>query len=187
LTPVPRSPYKKPVQSKEPPGTFVVADLNSRGELELKADYQYRLLEQVPGAAELIGTLSGFLWRSPDGFDESLPAGGSALAVRWRPSGPTAGIATLRGESDDLVSLTLLVCGLNEEQDRLTLQAFQQHLLRGLHDTGYEPAFALMDLRDRPLAATINFQPPPDDAARRAAALADRCFAAAYFRYHGLA
>lgn len=174
-----------------PAKTFVVADLNSRGELELRGEYRYGLLEQVPGAAELIGTLSGFLWRSPDAFDEPLPTGGSPLTVRWRASGPTAGIATLRTESGDLVSLTLLACGLNAEQDRLTLAAFQQHLLRGLHDTGYEPAFALMDLSkdlsDRPLAATINFHPPPDAAGRRVAALADRCFAAAYFRYHGLA
>jgi len=170
-----------------PPGTFVVADLNSRGELELRGEYRYGLLEQVPGAAELIGTLSGHLWRSPEAFDEPLPTGGSPLAVRWRAVGPTAGIATLRTESDDLVSLTLLACGLDAEQDRLTLAAFQQHLLRGLHDTGYEPAFALMDLADRPLAATINFTPPPDAAGRAVAALADRCFAAAYFRYHGLA
>ena len=65
--------------------------------------------------------------------------------------------------------------------------AFQRHLLLGLHDTGYEPAFALMDLSERPLVATINFAVPHPPADRIVLALADRCFGAAYFRYHGLA
>ena len=38
----------------------------------------------------------------------------------------------------------------------------------------------------RPLVATINFQSPPDGPRQAVAALADRCFAASYFRYLGL-
>jgi hypothetical protein len=76
---------------------------------------------------------------------------------------------------------------VNAETDRLTLDVFQKHLLRELHDTGYEPSFALMDLKDRPLVATINFTAPPDPSDQFIVALTDRCFAAAYFRYHQLA
>jgi hypothetical protein len=68
------------------------------------------------------------------------------------------------------------------------LQAFQQHLLRELHDTGIEPAFGLLELKQRPLVATINFeQPIHTELDQLAAALADRCFAASYFRYQHLA
>ena len=56
-----------------------------------------------------------------------------------------------------------------------------------MRDTRFEPAFALMDLEERPLVATIDFRPPPEQAEQIVAALADRCFAASYFRYHGLA
>jgi hypothetical protein len=86
-----------------------------------------------------------------------------------------------------LISLTLICSGLSDDQDRITLQAFQTHLLRELHDTGFEPAFALMQLEERPLAATINFQTPIDVADQHLSALADRCFAASYFRRQGLA
>jgi hypothetical protein len=86
-----------------------------------------------------------------------------------------------------LVSLSLLCTGLNAAADQITLQAFQRHLLTELRDTGYEPAFALMDLRQRPLVATVGFAAPPDPQRQLLVALADRCFAAAYFRYLQLA
>ncbi len=86
-----------------------------------------------------------------------------------------------------VVSVSLLVSGINAETDRLTLEVFQTHLLRELHDTGFEPSFALMDLKERPLVATINFAAPPDPSDQFVVALTDRCFAAAYFRYHHLA
>lgn len=170
--------------------SFVVADLNARGELELQADYLYEHLEQIPGAADLIGHFSGCLWRSPAEFESPLPAGRTHLTFRWRASSTTAGLATLRCRGE-LTSLSLLACGVHAETDALTFQAMQQHLLRELHDTGFEPAFDLLHLQrqanHQPLSATINFQSPeaPDD--RVIAALADRCFAASYFRYQGLA
>jgi hypothetical protein len=170
---------------KLPLGTFLVADLSAAGELQLKSEYRYELLEQVPGAPDLIGRLSGAIWRSPDEFEEPL-GDESKLRLRWRSSSDTAGIATLRYEQD-LVSVTLLCSGISDDQDRITLQAFQTHLMRELRDTGFEPAFALMDLSERPLAATINFQTPSEPDEQRVAALADRCFAASYFRRHGLA
>lgn len=168
------------------PGTFLVADLNACGELQSKGEYRYDLLEQIPGAPDLIGHLSGLLWQSPEEFEGPLTEHGSRLTFRWRSSSPTAGIATLRSDGE-LVSVSLLCSGIELEQDKVTLFALQQHLLRELHDTGYEPAFELMDLHERPLAATINFdvQLAPTD--QHLAALADRCFAASYFCYHGLA
>jgi hypothetical protein len=176
-----------------PRGSFLMADLDARGDLRFKADYRYDVLERVPGAADLLGRLSGLLWRSPDAFEEPISVGlpdvadeGPGVTVRWRASAPSAGILTLR-LAGRLLSVTLLACGLSAEQDEITLRAFQSHLLRELHDTGVEPSFDLLALAERPLAATINFAPPDDPAANRLTALADRCFAAAYFRYHGLA
>jgi hypothetical protein len=168
-----------------PHGTFAMADLDVRGDLKLSAEYRYELLLQIPGAAELIGQLSGALWKSPDEFEERLGYDEGNLIFRWRASAMSAGIATLRS-TDNLVSISLLVCGRSAEQDHLTLQAFQTHLLRELHDTGVEPSFDLMGLAQRPLAATFNFQQPTHPSAQRVAALADRCFAAAYFRFQGL-
>jgi hypothetical protein len=173
---------------------FCVAGLTPQGELRAKAEYRYEQLERVPGAAELIGQLSGVLWRSPEAFEvalqvgppDSAGTGTGGLHFRWRSSAPTAGIATLRC-GGELTSLSLLATGISPEADTITLQALQRHLLHELRDTGYEPAFALTDLTERPVLATIDFRPPPGEAEQRTAALADRCFAAAYFRYHGLA
>jgi hypothetical protein len=164
---------------------FFVADLNSRGELRDKAEYHYQTLEQVPGADDLIAHCSANLWRAPEEFETMIPGGRGGLMFRWRASCPTAGIATLRFKNE-LLSLSLLASGLDPDADRITLLAFQQHQLRELRDTGIEPAFHLMDIPERPLIATINFQDPEDASLRAAAALVDRCFAASYFRYHHL-
>ena len=99
------------------------------------------------------------------------PGGGSRLTFRWRSSARTAGIATLRCEGE-LTSVSLLACGVDPHLDMLTLKAFQQHLLHELHDTGVEPAFALMELAERTLAATVNFRPPADETDQLVAALA---------------
>ncbi len=171
---------------RPPPGPFCVADLTARGELQLKAEYRYADLEQIPGAADLIGHFSGQLWRSPDEFEGPLPIDGTTLTFRWRSASQGSGIATLR-TGGKLVAVSLLASGVSESTDSLTLETFQLHLLRELHDTGFEPAFALMDLKQRPLVASFNFRSPPDPAGQALAALADRCFAASYFRYQGLA
>ena len=168
-----------------PPGTFMVADLNASGDLQLKGEYQYATLEQVPGAAGLIGQLSGALWARPDEFHEPFDAVDTCLSLRWRSVSSGSGIATVRS-GDDLVSVSVLCSGISEDADRVTLQTLQVHLLRELRDTGYEPAFGLMELSERPLAATINFKSPSEPADQRLAALADRCFAASYFRFLGL-
>lgn len=184
LTRRPAGGYKAAV--KLPVGSFAVADLNAAGELQLKSEYRYEFLEQIPGAAELIGHLAGELSRSPEEFETTLAVAGAGIRFRWRSSSESAGIATLRSEGE-LVSVTLLCSGISEDQDRLTLEAFQTHLLRELRDTGFEPAFALMEIPERPLAASFNFQPPKRTVDRHVAALADRCFAAAYFRFQHLA
>lgn len=169
-----------------PPGTFVVADLNASGDLQLKGEYHYATLEQVPGAASLIGQFSGTLWAQPDEFQEPLDAAGTSLSLRWRSISSGSGIATVRS-GEELVSVSVLCSGISEDADRVTLQTLQVHLLRELRDTGYEPAFGLMELPERPLAATINFKSPSQPADQQLAALADRCFAASYFRFLGLA
>jgi hypothetical protein len=165
---------------------YTVADLNPRGELQLSAAYRYEELEQVPGAAELIGHLAGCLWQSPDLFQTTIPEQSPTLTFQWRAASPTSGISILRLGAK-LIWVSLLAAGLAPEQDALVLDVFQKQLLSELHDTGVEPAFALADLHQRPLMASFNVSSPPTLLEQTTAALADRCFAAAYFRYLSLA
>ena len=51
---------------------FYIADVNATGELRALAEYRYEQLEQIPGASDLIGTLSGAVWRSPREFETTL-------------------------------------------------------------------------------------------------------------------
>src|SRR2546428_8254651 len=170
-----------------PPRRFFVADLNAKGELRSEdTEYRYEQLEQVPGAADLISTFSAAVWRSPEGFDAPTHPRNRRLTLRWRASAPTTGIATVRNGAE-LASLSLLCSGLDDTADAITLKAYQQHLLAELRDTGYEPAFGLMELKRRPLVATVEFVAPPDPTDQLLVALADRCFAAACFRFLSLA
>jgi hypothetical protein len=163
---------------------FWIVDLTASGEVRLKQEYEYRLLEEIPGATDLITGFSTHLWRSPDEFVTNLPGG--HLQMRWRSCSLTSGIATLwyRGE---LASLTVLLCGTEPERGADTLQPIQNHLLRELHDTGIEPAFDLMEIPERPVGATLNLRAPQEAGEQLVFALADRCFAASYFRMMGLA
>lgn len=163
---------------------FWVADLRANGELHSHAAYSYALLEQIPGVAEIIGTLSSHLYRQPDTFETPLPGGSGSLIFRWRASASsgTAGIATVRS-GVALASISLLASGLEPQADVITLDAFQAHLVRQLHDSGFEPAFGLLRLRHRPLVATVTLTAPTDTRDSPVIALADRCFAAALFRY----
>jgi hypothetical protein len=166
-------------------GHFWVADFNTRGELRSNVEYGYEELERIPGATSLIAQFSSSLWRDPNEFETNLGAG--HLNFRWFASAESAGIATLRNERK-VACVSLLASGINVDSDQLTLQAFQQHLLRELHDTGVEPSFSLLDLKQRPIIATINFeQPITTELDQLLAALSDRCFAASYFRYQHLA
>jgi len=70
--------------------------------------------------------------------------------------------------------------------DCITFETFQKHLVRELHGTPYEAAFDLLGMSQRPLLVTVEFHEPADKANQLLAALADRCFAAGYFRYLGL-
>jgi hypothetical protein len=165
---------------------FHVADLSAAGDLLLQQDYTYGALETIPFAWEVIVRCATQLWRSPEEFDLSFSSGDvPRIQLRWRLCAKGAGILTLRCE-DQLCSVSLLAGGLDHDGDLLTLQAFQQHLLRALHDTGSEPAFSLMELPQRPLLATILLLPPASHSARVSIAVMDRCFAAAFFRYEGL-
>lgn len=151
----------------------------------MREPYRYEELEQIPGAAGLIGALAGALWQQPEEFETLLPPEPIGVRLRWWASSPTSGIATVRCEGN-LASLSLLASGISAESDQVTLEAFQRHLLSELRDTGFEPAFELMELTERPMVATINFRAPQEPARQLMVALADRCFAAAYFRKLGL-
>ena len=168
---------------------YWVADLKANGELRGCTPYHYEHLEQLPGCAELIGVLSGAIWRDPSEFEIDLQTAAAPIAdappslgLRWLATADTAGLMTLRA-SGQLVSITVLASGVNVEADQHTMSALQQHLVAELHGTRFEPSFALLSLHDRPLAATIDIASPDLRAAHATAALADRCFAAAYFRY----
>jgi len=165
---------------------FFIADVNATGELRALAEYKYEQLEQIPGASDLIGTLSGAVWRSPQEFETPLHEERRQLVLRWRSTAATAGVATV-WDGKSLASVSLACSGLDEDADRITLDAYQRHLLHELRDTGYEPAFSLVHLRERPLLATMSFATPADPVDKLLVALADRCFAAAFFRYLSLA
>ncbi len=166
---------------------FHVVDLTAQCELRLQAHYEYELLERIEGAPELLGTLAGEIWRAPEAFELLLtPFGGEGLVLRWRASADTSGIATIHNEHNSL-SVSLLASGLDQESDRLTLEAFQRYVVQELHDTGFEPSFDLVQLEQRPLLATVGLFVPQSGPQKRVFALADRCFAAAYFRRLGLA
>ena len=155
----------------------------------VQADYAYEQLERLPFAWDAIVRCSTQLWRSPEEFETAIPLNEGAaglIGLRWRNCATGAGILTLRS-SAGIASLSLLASGLDPDGDRITLNAFQSHLLHALHDTGVEPAFSLVALQPRPLLATVMLLPPQTEAARVGAAILDRCFAAAFFRYHGLA
>jgi hypothetical protein len=161
---------------------YWVADLRANGELRSVASYDYANLERIPGCAELIGHLSGMLWRSPEEFETHLNASPATMTLRWQSTSPTSGLMTLRAEQQ-VVSITVLASGLNADADNTTIHALQQQLVHELHGTKFEAAFALIDLKQRPLAATININSPAGTSMQSTAAVADRCFAASYFRY----
>ena len=163
---------------------FTAVDLTAQCEVRLQAHYEYELLEKIEGATDLIAQFATKIWSSPEEFQIPLKQDGN-LTWRWRALAQGAGIASLRMGAEPL-SLSLLASGIDASADQITLTAFQQHAMRELHDTGFEPAFDLMSLTDRPLIATINIHSPREQVDRLATALADRCFAASYFRYHGL-
>lgn len=165
---------------------FHVADFSAQGEVRAVQAYDYPTLEQVPGCIDLIARLSAQLYQSPEGFELPLTRDPDEVSFRWRASAPSAGIATVRTRGE-LASISILASGLSADADSITLHAFQRHLTQELHDTGFEPGFGLLELHERPLVATATFRSPEGNGARLVVALADRCFAASFFRFHGLA
>lgn len=165
---------------------FFVADFSAQGEVRSLQPYDYATLERIPGCVALIAAFSGELYRSPESVDLALTRDADDVSFRWRAAAPTAGIATIRTRGH-LASLSILASGLRPDDDSITLDALQHHLTHELHDTGFEPGFGLLELRDRPLVATATFRSPESDEARLIVALADRCFAASFFRFHGIA
>jgi len=163
---------------------FWIIDLTATGEVRLKQEYDYAVLEEIPGAIDLIAVFSNHLWRDPDEFTASLPGG--RLSMRWRSVSETSGIATLWHRSE-LASLSILLTGQEPNHGSDTLQPVQQQLVKELRNTPHEPAFDLLHLTERPLSATLNVRAPLAGPDQLLFALADRCFAASYFRKMGLA
>lgn len=164
---------------------FTVVDLTAQCEVRQTAPYAYELLEKIQGATDLIAVFSAEVWKNPQEFEvRFIP--GDKMTLRWRACGEGAGIATIKDPQRTL-SLSILASGINPQADEITLGTFQQHILRELHDTGFEPSFDLIGLKQRPLLATAGLFVPENKRQEWAFALADRCFAAAYFRRLGLA
>jgi hypothetical protein len=159
--------------------SFRVVDLNAAGETLCSERYTYDTLERIDGAAELIGLSTGLLWREHDEFETRLLE--SNLTLRWRPTSPSTGIATLRADQT-LLALSLILCGQNADADAMHLEVLQKHLLAELHDTGIEPAFDLMHQTDRPIVISLCLQPPHNPHDRQIFSLFDRCLAAAFIR-----
>jgi hypothetical protein len=164
---------------------FTAVDLTPQCEVRLEARYEYGLLEQIESAPELIGQMSGELWRCPESFEFSFPQIYGRIMIRWCACAPTSGIAILRDQRQTF-SVSLLASGLDTSADKLTIDACQQHIVRQLHGTRFEASFDLLGLAQRPLVATIGLFIPEKPEDRKLFALADRCFAAAYFRKLGL-
>lgn len=164
---------------------YTVVDLTPQCEIRSQVLYEYTLLERIEGAAELIGLFSAEIWRNPEEF-EVIPEKGSKLVFRWRATSPSTGSATLRN-AEQTLSLSLLASGVDSVSDEITLQALQKHAVAELRGTPFEPAFDLITLRARPLLVTVGLTVPKEASDRAIFALADRCFAAAYFRRLGLA
>ena len=189
--------------------SFWVADLTTSGEMLLKERYEYVLLERLPGAPELIGDLAGHLYRSPEGFE--LDLADRTVRFRWVACSPTCGIISFRlrdrnragdaspradepltaGEPDrpggPLAAFGVLLSGLDFEDDTVVCRAVQNRLVEELRDTGLEAGFDLIGLKERPLLASFNAAVQVKPQQRVALAMADRCFAAAYFRRLALA
>jgi hypothetical protein len=165
---------------------YFVADLTPRGDVRATEEYRYEQLEQIPGAMTLIAHFAAHIWREPEEFQTTVPLSQTPTTLRWRATSDSTGICTVRIE-DQLASLSLLASGLEPQADQIVLGAFQQHLLRELHGTEFEPSFAMLEIRERPLVATVSFHAPATSAEQFVLALVDRCFAAAYFRYKNLA
>lgn len=167
-----------------PAGTFHVADFGPAGDLRSDQLYTYELTERLPGCAELLGTLSMHLYRTPESFETVVDLT-ERLTLRFFAPAPTAGLGTLRCDGS-LISLSLLLSGLDGPAEEVTLNALQKHLVRELRNTPHEPAFSLLSVPQRPLLATLVFGDPPTARGQHLAAVADRCLAASFFRYHGL-
>ena len=167
------------------------------------------------GAAELLSLTNGGEARSLNKLTElaawQVPSCSGAHAAVWRDGEVASAAAThpdlaeladlqLRSGSGPLVeaaeSGAAVTCPDTLDEARwpeFAEAALRRgvrcsvHLVRELHDTGYEPAFDLMNISDRPLLASIHFRPPAQPQDQQLFALADRCFAASYFRKMGLA
>ena len=163
---------------------FHVYDLTAQGELQLSAKYSYEDLELLPGTADLIGHFSGRLYANPGEWQTNLSP--TPLKLRFFPPSSTSALATL-SERDKTLSLSVLLTGINKDSDQLTINTVQSHLLRELHGTPFEASFSLLNLAERPMIASVHLALPESPDALPFFAVADRCLAAAYFRFHRLA
>jgi len=168
---------------------FTVVDLTPQGEVRSTTHYDYPRLRCIDGAEELLVAFARELDSTLEQFELPLPNSDGELIWRWRACNPSgSGVASLR-RGQQTLAISLLASGIDPEADLITLKSLQQHIVRELHDTGFEPGFGINQLWQRPLLVSVGLRAPgpttPRD--RWLFALADRCFAAAYFRRLGLA
>jgi hypothetical protein len=176
---------RRDIAYKPPMRVFFVADLTPQGELRDLTEYDYESMESIPGAADVIARCSGELWKSP--LEMEMPLSDSQETwLRWKATADSSGLATVRCEPGELVSLSVLASGKDLRSDATTFAVLQQHLVLKLKQTPFEPAFDLVQLPQRPLVATMTFTTHGPAAEQQLQALADRSFAAAYFRFLGL-
>ena len=144
-------------------GPFIVADLNVRGELQLKASYEYEQLEQVPGAADLIAHPSS------EKSGKALRNGGSPDCGLAKPTCICAGdppppppawrrLQRRRPGFAEAGRLRDRRRGGSDHPGRRSSGIF----CASCATPAMKPAFGLMDLKERPLVATINFRSPSD-------------------------
>lgn len=163
---------------------FSVIDLTPTCDIRAAEWYRYDLLERIPGAMDLIPALAASIWRDPGGFEMHLGQG-RGLGLRWVPTADSSGVLTVN-ESAKCLSISVLCGGVDASADTETLHAFQGHILRQLHGTEFEGSCEVLQVKDRPLLATLALFVPEESANGPLFALADRCFGAAYFRQLGL-
>lgn len=166
--------------------SFHVADLNTQGEVRSVEEYSYAALEQIPGCMELMADFSRELYPRPADFEIEFCSRDEPIVFRWAATSQTSGIATTRS-GKRLLTLSVLASGISATSDRTTLDAIQSRIIRELHDSGVEPAFGFINLKERPLVATLTLADPSLSTNQVIVALADRCFAASYFRLLQLA
>jgi hypothetical protein len=134
---------------------------------------------------DAVAPLMDDLRQSPAGFETKLhdPRGGRPMLIRWRPHSQTAGTAEF-WMNGTLAARSLLLCGVEKSAEWRALRQFNREAPRRWRTADDDPRAAprLLQLHERPLYASIIFLDKNDATRRVVLLIAQRAFAAAYFR-----